>query len=141
MPFKKSAVAVAAILAFASAGLSPNAAQADSSGGAALSAAVAKDYQTNLKSLFEDLHANPELSFRETRTAARLAKELKGMGIDVTEKVGGTGVVGVLRNGAGPTVMLRADMDGLPIQERNGLAYESKARQVEIGRASCRERV
>jgi hippurate hydrolase len=128
MTIRASAIALSAIFGLCTAWP----ALADTSAGATLSAAVARDYTANLKSLFEDLHANPELSFRETRTAARLAKEIRGMGIEVTEKVGGTGVVGVLRNGAGPTVMLRADMDGLPIQERNGLPYESKARQVDI---------
>jgi amidohydrolase len=101
--------------------------------GSSISAAAAKDYSASLKALFEQLHANPELSYMETKTAARMAKELRAIGgIEVTEKVGGTGVVGVLKNGAGPTVMLRADMDGLPILERNGLPYESKARQVGV---------
>jgi amidohydrolase len=101
--------------------------------GTSISAAAAKDYDANLKTLFEQLHANPELSYKETKTAARIAKELRAIaGAEVTEKVGGTGVVGVIRNGAGPTVMLRADMDGLPILERNGLPYESKARQVGV---------
>jgi hippurate hydrolase len=127
---KRLAIAVAALLLSAAAP-----AMAETGGtpaGAALSAEVAKDYSANLKSLFEDLHANPELSFKETRTAAKLAKALKAMGVETTEKVGGTGVVGLIRNGAGPVVMLRADMDGLPIQERNGLPYESKARQVDV---------
>lgn len=126
---KRLAVAVAALLLAAAAP-----AMAETGGtptGAALSVEVAKDYSANLKSLFEDLHANPELSFKETRTAAKLAKALKAMGVETTEKVGGTGVVGLIRNGAGPVVMLRADMDGLPIQERNGLPYESKARQID----------
>ncbi|MBU6373068.1 MAG: amidohydrolase [Alphaproteobacteria bacterium] len=127
MEIRRPVLALSAILAVG--GGTP--ALARSASGDALSAAVAKDYQANLKSLFEDLHAHPELSFRETRTAARLAKELKDMGIEVTEKVGGTGVVGVLRNGAGPTVMLRAEMDALPIEERNGLPYQSKVRQID----------
>jgi hippurate hydrolase len=98
-----------------------------------ISAAAAKDYDATLKMLFEQLHANPELSYKETKTAARIAKELRSIaGVEITEKVGGTGVVGVLKNGAGPTVMMRADMDGLPILERNGLPYESKARQVGV---------
>jgi amidohydrolase len=101
--------------------------------GASITAAAAKDYAASLKTMFEQLHANPELSFVETKTAARMAKELRAIGgVDVTEKVGGTGVVGVIRNGAGPTVMLRADMDGLPILERNGLPYESKVKQVGV---------
>ena len=97
-----------------------------------LSASVAADYSSSLKSLWEDLHANPELSFREIRTAGVVARELRAIGgIEITEKVGGTGVVGVIRNGTGPTIMLRADMDGLPILERNGLPYESKVRQID----------
>lgn len=97
-----------------------------------LSSSVAADYTGSLKALWEDLHAHPELSFRETRTAGVVVRELRAIGgIEITEQVGGTGVVGVIRNGAGPVVMLRADMDGLPIQERNGLPYESKVRQID----------
>ena len=97
-----------------------------------LSAAVATDYNRSLKALWEDFHAHPELSFKETRTAGVIAGELRAIGgIEITEGVGGTGVVGVIRNGAGPTVLLRADIDGLPILERNGLPYESKVRQID----------
>ena len=96
-------------------------------------AAIRADYQRSLGALFDWFHRNPELSFKETATAARMAKELRAIpGIEVTEKVGGTGVVGVLRNGAGPTVLLRADMDGLPVEEKSGLANASKVRQVDI---------
>ncbi|WP_414899804.1 amidohydrolase [Sphingomonas flavalba] len=96
-------------------------------------AAIKADYDKDLGQLFVWFHQNPELSFREVNTAARMAKELRAIpGITVTEKVGGTGVVGVLKNGAGPTVMVRADMDGLPILEDSGVAYPSKARQVGI---------
>jgi amidohydrolase len=97
-----------------------------------LRAAIAADYEKNLKSLFLHLHANPELSHREFETAKRLAKELKALGYEVTEGVGKTGVVAVLKNGSGPTVLLRADMDGLPVEEKTGLAYASKARQTDI---------
>lgn len=75
----------------------------------------------------KDVHAHPELSMHETRTAALAAKRLAGSGFEVTTGVGVTGVVGLLRNGAGPTVMLRADMDGLPIREETGLGYASAA--------------
>lgn len=78
------------------------------------------------RELYRDLHAHPELSGREHRTAAVLAAELRASGLDVTEGVGGTGVVGVLRNGDGPVVMLRADMDGLPVLEDTGLPYQSR---------------
>ncbi|VTR78463.1 amidohydrolase [Cellulomonas hominis] len=76
--------------------------------------------------LYRDLHAHPELSGREHRTAAALAGELRASGLEVTEGVGGTGVVGVLRNGDGPVVMLRADMDGLPVLEESGVPYASR---------------
>ena len=98
---------------------------------AALKAAVQADYQANLGSLFDWFHRNPELSGREVQTSARMARELTALGYEVTTGVGGTGVVAVLRNGTGPTVMIRADMDGLPLEERSGLANASTARQVD----------
>jgi hippurate hydrolase len=79
----------------------------------------------DLEALYKDLHAHPELSMRETRTAGIAADGLRAAGFEVTTGVGGTGVVGLLRNGGGPTVMLRADMDALPIQEATGLSYAS----------------
>ena len=94
-------------------------------------AAIAADYQRSLGALWDHFHQNPELSFHETKTAARMAKELRAVpGMQVTEGVGGTGVVAVLRNGDGPTVLLRADMDGLPLEERSGVARPSTVRQV-----------
>ncbi len=86
---------------------------------------VQADYK-NLESLYKWFHANAELSFQEKKTSARLAKELRALGIDVTEGVGGYGVVGVVKNGKGPTLLIRADMDGLPIEELTGLSYASK---------------
>jgi hippurate hydrolase len=97
----------------------------------ALRAAVEADYDANLGALFDHFHRNPELSGMETQTAARMANELRALGYEVTEGVGGTGVVAVLRNGDGPTVMIRADMDGLPLQEQSGLPNASTARQVD----------
>jgi len=97
-----------------------------------LKADIAADYDKNLKSLFTHFHKNPELSFRETQTAKRLAAEIKALGYEVTTGVGQTGVVAVLKNGAGPTVMVRADMDGLPVKEDSGLSYASTAKQVGI---------
>jgi hippurate hydrolase len=79
----------------------------------------------SLRALYEHLHAHPELSFMEVDTAARISKELRALGIDVTEKVGRMGVVGVLRNGPGPTVLLRTDMDALPLTECTDLPYAS----------------
>jgi hippurate hydrolase len=81
-----------------------------------------------LEALYKHIHANPELSRQEVQTAARLAKELKALGFTVTEKVGGTGVVGVLKNGDGPTVLVRTDLDALPVTESTGLPYASKLR-------------
>jgi amidohydrolase len=93
---------------------------------------IAKDYSENLAELYLHFHQNPELSFREFETSKRLANEIRALGYEVTEGVGQTGIVAVLENGPGPTVMLRADMDGLPIEEDSGLDYESKARQVDM---------
>ena len=81
--------------------------------------------------VYRDLHQHPELSFAETRTAAIVAARLKAAGFETTEGVGRTGVVGVLRNGTGPTALLRADMDGLPMREGTGLPYASVARGVD----------
>src|ERR1700689_4686391 len=76
--------------------------------------------------LYLDLHQNPELSAHETQTAAKLPARLRGLGYEVTEHVGGTGIVAILKNGAGPTVMLRTELDALPVEEKTGLAYASK---------------
>jgi hippurate hydrolase len=78
-----------------------------------------------LAELYRDLHRHPELSFRETRTAGIVAERLRGLGLATTTGVGGTGVVGLLERGDGPTVLLRADMDALPVQEATGLSYAS----------------
>ena len=81
----------------------------------------------DLETLYTDIHAHPELSMQENRTAGIAADRLRAAGYDVTTGVGKTGVVGLLRNGDGPTVMLRADMDALPVEEATGLPYASKA--------------
>src|SRR5713226_1887939 len=78
--------------------------------------------------LYLDIHQNPELSSHEVQTAAKLAGRLRGLGYEVTEHVGGTGIVAILKNGAGPTVMLRTELDALPVEEKTGLAYASKVR-------------
>ena len=78
--------------------------------------------------LYLDLHQNPELSAHETQTAAKLAGQLRSLGYEVTEQVGGTGIVAIMKNGAGPTVMLRTELDALPVEEKTGLAYASKVR-------------
>ena len=90
---------------------------------------TARNYQ-ELDALYKHLHQNPELSLQEEKTGARMAAELKKLGFEVKEKVGGQGVVGILKNGPGPTVLIRADMDALPLEEKTGLPYASKARGV-----------
>ena len=80
-----------------------------------------------LDALYLDLHKNPELSTKEEKTAARMAAELKKLGYEVTTGVGGTGVVGVLKNGPGPTVLLRTELDALPVEEKTGVPFASKA--------------
>jgi hippurate hydrolase len=84
------------------------------------------EIRPGLHEIYRDLHAHPELSDQERRTAGVIAKRLAALGIEVTTDVGGYGVVGVVRNGDGPTVLLRADFDGLPVTEQTGLPYASK---------------
>ena len=98
----------------------------------AIKMAIEQHYDDHLEELFVWFHQNPELSFLENKTAARLAEELRALGVDVTEGVGETGLVGIIENGEGPLVMIRADMDGLPIMEDSGLSYMSRARQVNL---------
>jgi amidohydrolase len=93
--------------------------------------AVKKDYDDYLWPLFDHFHRNPELSLIEHDTAARMASELRAAGFEVTEGVGGTGVVAMMENGAGPLVMMRADMDGLPVQEKSGLENASRKTQID----------
>jgi amidohydrolase len=78
------------------------------------------------RALYLDIHQSPELSSHETQTAAKLASRLHSLGYDVTERVGGTGIVAIMKNGAGPTVMLRTELDALPVEEKTGLLYASK---------------
>lgn len=106
----------------------------DQAGGTAASAirnravAVVDSDSARLEALFKDLHRHPELGFMETRTAAIVAKDLEALGFDVQSGIGRTGVVAVLKNGAGPTVMYRADMDANAVEEATGLPYASKVR-------------
>jgi len=95
-----------------------------------LDPAIDQDYPY-LEELYLYLHQNPEISFHEAKTAARIAKELRQAGFEVTENVGGYGLVGVMKNGKGPTVLLRTDMDALPVKELTGLSYASKARTID----------
>ncbi|MFC2098233.1 M20 family metallopeptidase [Bacteroidota bacterium] len=79
------------------------------------------------KSLYQHLHQNPELSFEEFKTAARMSTELENLGFDISRNIGGNGFVGILRNGEGPVVMLRTDIDALPLEEKTGLPFKSKS--------------
>jgi amidohydrolase len=90
--------------------------------------AMVSDDSVRLQEIFKDLHQHPELGFMEVRTAGIVAKELKALGFDVNTGIGKTGVVGILRNGEGPVVMYRADMDANAVEEATGLPYESKVR-------------
>src|SRR3982751_779961 len=93
----------------------------------ALSDAIRPD-MPQLMTLYRDIHANPELSMQEVRTPAKLAAEMRKLGFEVTEHVGKTGVVAVMKNGPGPVLLIRADMDALPVTEQTGLPFASKVR-------------
>lgn len=98
-----------------------------SQGSAVLSVLEGLDgVRSDVEELYRDVHEHPELSHQEERTAGLAARHLRDAGFEVREQVGGTGVLGVLRNGAGPTVLLRADMDALPVKEATGLPYASE---------------
>src|SRR5215212_3545388 len=93
---------------------------------------VERDF-SSLEQLYRELHVAPELSFHEEKSAARMAAEMRSLGWEVTEQVGGTGVVALLKNGTGPTVLVRCDMDGLPVREMTGLPFASKVRTKDDG--------
>lgn len=95
--------------------------------GKSVDAQVAQNYR-HIEAIYKDIHANPELSFEETRTSKKLAAEMRSIGFEVTEGVGKTGVVALLRNGAGPVVMVRTELDALPMEEKTGLPYASKVK-------------
>src|SRR5215471_17476930 len=80
----------------------------------------------DIEALYIDLHRNPELAFQEVQTAAKLAARVKALGYEVTTGVGRTGIVAVLKNGPGPVVMLRTELDALPVEEKTGLPFASK---------------
>jgi amidohydrolase len=101
----------------------------------AVDALVARHYPS-VETLYKDIHASPELAFEETKTAKKLAKELRDLGFEVTEGVGKTGVVGLFRNGSGPTVMVRTELDALPMEEKTGLPYASKVKTTYLGKES-----
>lgn len=99
---------------------------------ATIEAALDRDY-ADLDALYKHLHAHPELPFLEVETAARMAEEMRRLGFAVTEGVGGTGVVAVLENGEGPSILVRTELDGLPIRETTGLPYASEAKATWLG--------
>jgi amidohydrolase len=92
--------------------------------GTAIDTSLKVDYP-KLDALYKDLHAHPELAFEEVKTAAKLAAEMRALGFEVTEKVGKTGLVAIYQNGDGPTIMVRTELDALPMEEKTGLAYAS----------------
>jgi amidohydrolase len=90
----------------------------------AIETSVEADYP-KLDALYKEIHAHPEIAFQEVKTAARLAAEMRGLGFEVTEKVGKTGLVALYKNGDGPTIMVRTELDALPMEEKTGLTYAS----------------
>jgi amidohydrolase len=104
-----------------------------------LKAAIEKSLEADypkLDVLYKDLHAHPELAFEEVKTAAKLAAEMRAIGFEVTEKVGKTGLVAIYKNGDGPTIMVRTELDGLPMEEKTGLPYASQDKAMQYGRES-----
>ena len=91
----------------------------------AIETSIASDYP-KLDALYKELHAHPELAFQEVKTAARLAAEMRALGFEVTENVGRTGLVAIYKNGDGPTIMVRTELDALPMEEKTGLDYASR---------------
>lgn len=98
--------------------------------------AVLNTNYPQLDRLYKDLHAHPEVAFQEERTAALLASAMRKLGFEVTEHVGKTGIVALYRNGSGPTVLVRTELDGLPMEEKTGLPYASRATQVVGGKTT-----
>jgi amidohydrolase len=92
---------------------------------AAIETSVEADYP-RLDALYKDIHAHPEIAFQEVKTAAKLAAEMRALGFEVTEKIGKTGLAAIYRNGEGPTIMVRTELDALPMEEKTGLAYASR---------------
>src|SRR5580704_10815393 len=100
---------------------------------AAIETSVEADYP-KLDALYKEIHAHPEIAFQEVNTAARLAAEMRALGFDVTEKVGKTGLVAIYKNGDGPTIMVRTELDALPMEEKTGLSYASHDKTTWNGR-------
>ena len=87
-----------------------------------------------LDALYKDIHAHPEIAFQEVKTAAKLAAEMRAIGFEVTEQVGKTGLVAIYKNGDGPTIMVRTELDALPMEEKTGLPYASRDKTIWRGR-------
>jgi len=105
----------------------------------ALKAAIEKSFEADypkLDALYKDIHAHPELAFQEVKTAAKLAAEMRALGFEVTEKVGKTGLVAIYKNGDGPTILVRTELDALPMEEKTGLDYASRDKAVSFGKES-----
>jgi hippurate hydrolase len=100
---------------------------------AAIETSVEADYP-KLDALYKDIHAHPEIAFQEEKTASKLAAEMRALGFEVTEKVGKTGLVAIYKNGEGPTIMVRTELDALPMEEKTGLSYASHDKTVWQGR-------
>lgn len=130
LPFRTAAITVTLLTAVATIALAGSTAAASSPGeiNNELLKQIIDEQYPELETICRHLHANPELSLQEKETSALVAREFRAAGFEVTENVGGYGVVGVLRNGEGPTVLLRGDMDALPITEKTGLPFASKVR-------------
>lgn len=102
---------------------------------ARIDATIDKQYP-HLDALYKDIHTHPEVGFQEVRTAALLAGEMRKLGFTVTEKIGKTGIVAILKNGEGPVLLIRTEMDALPMEEKTGLPYASRAQQTIDGKLS-----
>jgi amidohydrolase len=126
--FAKALLTSAALCAAAA--LSPAQAELDV---VRLKAAIETSVEANypkLDALYKDIHAHPEVAFQEVKTAAKLAAEMRALGFEVTEKIGKTGLVAIYRNGDGPTIMVRTELDALPMEEKTGLAYASRDKTI-----------
>src|SRR5580704_15780578 len=131
-PFTRSLLGCVALCAAAS--LSPVHAELDV---AKLKAGIEKSVEADyskLDALYKDIHAHPEIAFQEVKTASRLAAEMRSLGFDVTEQVGKTGLVAIYKNGDGPTIMVRTELDALPMEEKTGLPYASHDKTIWNGR-------
>ena len=126
-------LAATASLTFIPVGTQAQSAGAASNFAVDVDAQIARHY-ASVEALYKDIHAAPELAFAETLTAKKLANELRLLGFEVTEGVGKTGVVGLLRNGPGPTIMVRTELDALPMEEKTGLPYASKVKTNYLGK-------